>query len=371
MEEIAISSIRFMGAFYAKRLQALRGRLENAGVEALLVSHAPDWLYLIGFTGEAGALLVGRRSAVLVTDGRFAVQARSEVRAPRVIVRQGPVFRTVAVWLGQQSIHRIGFDPSHLTVSQLHALHRSAGAGVTWVSVSGVVEDLRSVKDASEIDQMRRAALLGSEVMENALESLQPGIRELEVAAEVDYQMRTRGASGPAFETMVASGPRSAFPHARPTAKRLKKNELVVLDLGVILGGYCSDLTRTVFLGRAPARIRSWFLAVQEAQAAALEAAQAGAVCGDVDSAARGVLAGRGLEKYFVHSTGHGLGLEVHERPRLAQGQKETLQAGHVVTIEPGVYVEGVGGIRIEDDVVIRSNGNEVLTRVSRDLIEL
>jgi Xaa-Pro aminopeptidase len=366
-----VSSIRFMDRIHAKRLRALRRRLEEAGVEALLLTQPANWFYLSGFTGEAGAFLVGLHAIALVTDGRFAAQAASEVRGAQIVTHQGSVFESVVVWCGQQSINRVGFDPAHLTISQLDALRRSAGAGVAWVPLSGAVEGLRSAKDASEIAQMRRVALLGSEVMEHILKALKPGVRELEVAAEAEYQMRMKGASGPAFETIVASGPRSAFPHARPTAKRLKKNELVVLDLGAILGGYCSDLTRTVFLGRAPVEIRRWFLAVREAQAAALEAARVGVVCGDVDAAARGVLAGRGLEKYFIHSTGHGLGLEVHEMPRLARGQKETLQHGHVVTIEPGVYVEGVGGIRIEDDVAILAHGNEVLTRVPRDVVEL
>jgi Xaa-Pro aminopeptidase len=207
--------------------------------------------------------------------------------------------------------------------------------------------------------------------MKYAIRMLRPGMREFEVAAEIEFQMRKRGAIGPAFETIVAFGSRSALPHARPTAKPLRKNELVVLDLGAILRGYCCDLTRTVFLGRAPARLKRWYRAVQEAQAAGIEAARAGASCGDVDAAARGILAGHGLERYFVHSTGHGLGLEVHEEPRLARGQKELLRAGHVVTIEPGVYVEGVGGIRIEDDVAVHEGGNEVLTRVPRELIEL
>lgn len=196
-------------------------------------------------------------------------------------------------------------------------------------------------------------------------------MRELEVAAEVEYQMRKRGASGSAFDTIVASGRRSARPHARPTLKPLRKNELVVLDLGAILRGYCCDLTRTVFLGRAPARLKKWHRAVQEAQAAGIEAARAGVSCGEVDAAARGVLAGHGLETHFVHGTGHGLGLEVHEEPRLARGRKDALRAGNVVTIEPGVYVEGVGGIRIEDDVAVYGSHNEVLTRVPRDLIEL
>jgi Xaa-Pro aminopeptidase len=188
---------------------------------------------------------------------------------------------------------------------------------------------------------------------------------------EIEYQMRNRGASGPAFETIVASGPRAARPHARPTAKRLRKNELVVLDLGVILGHYCSDMTRTVYLGRAPRRIRGWYQAVREAQSAGVAAVEAGITCSEVDSAARKVLMTAGLEEHFVHSTGHGLGLEIHEQPRVARGQQVRLQAGNVITIEPGVYVEGTGGIRIEDAVAVRSTGNEVLTRVGRDLIEI
>jgi Xaa-Pro aminopeptidase len=218
---------------------------------------------------------------------------------------------------------------------------------------------------------MRKAALLASAVVQSAIKLLKPGVRELEVASEIEYEMRRRGGSGPAFETIVAFGKRSALPHARPTSKRLRKNELVVLDLGVILGHYCSDITRTVFVGKAPDRIRRWYLGVQEAQEAAIAASGEGVTCGEVDEAARKVLAGHKLDRFFVHSTGHGLGLEVHEEPRVAKGQDRRLQAGNVITIEPGVYVEGTGGIRIEDDVAIHEKRVEVLTRGSRELIEL
>jgi Xaa-Pro aminopeptidase len=218
---------------------------------------------------------------------------------------------------------------------------------------------------------MRKAAFLAGEVLLQAIKLLKPGVREIEVAAEIEYQMRRRGASGPAFESIVAFGARSAHPHARPTGKRLAKNELVVLDLGVILAHYCSDITRTVFVGRAPARVRRWYSAVQDAQAAAVAAARAGINCGDVDAAARGVLARYRLDQYFVHSTGHGLGLEVHEDPRVARGQKHVLVPGNVITIEPGIYMPGVGGIRIEDDVAVHVDRTEVLTRVPRDLIEI
>ena len=218
---------------------------------------------------------------------------------------------------------------------------------------------------------MRKAAILAGEVLEGALKLLRPGITEIEIAAEIEYQMKKRGATGPSFETIVASGKRSALPHARPTSKCLRKNELVVLDLGVILGHYCSDITRTVHLGRPSNRIRGWYRAVQEASQAATAAVQAGVTCGEVDAAARGILQKYGLADYFVHSTGHGLGLEVHEAPRVARGQAIRLEAGNVITIEPGVYVEGVGGIRIEDDVAVSVQGSEVLTRITRDLIEL
>jgi Xaa-Pro aminopeptidase len=226
-------------------------------------------------------------------------------------------------------------------------------------------------KDERELAVMRKAAFVAGQVFESVLKLLKPGIRENEISAEIEYQMRNRGASGPSFETIVASGPRAALPHARPTGKRLRKNELVVLDLGVILGHYCSDMTRTVHMGRASQRVRGWYRAVQEAQEAGVAAVKAGVTCGEVDAAAREVLKKYGLEQYFVHSTGHGLGLEVHEEPRVARGQTVRLEAGNVITIEPGIYMEGVGGIRIEDDVVVQAGQNEVLTRVKRDLIEL
>ena len=218
---------------------------------------------------------------------------------------------------------------------------------------------------------MRGAAAFADQVMQSAFKLLKPGIRELEISAEIEYQMKALGGSGFAFETIVAAGANSAYPHARPTSKRLRKNELVVLDLGVILAHYCSDISRTVVVGKATPRVRQWHRAVQEAQSAAIEAVQAGASCGDVDNAARKVLARHRLDRYFTHSTGHGLGIEVHEDPRVARGQRQLLEPGNVITIEPGVYVPGVGGIRIEDEVAVHPGRTEVLTRTPRDLIEI
>jgi Xaa-Pro aminopeptidase len=233
------------------------------------------------------------------------------------------------------------------------------------------IEKLRAVKDAVELATMGEAAVLISDVFRGVLRAIKPGIRELELAGEIEYGMKRRGAEGPSFETIVASGPRSAWAHARPSAKLLRKDELVVLDQGAILRGYCSDMTRTVFLGRSPAKVRRLYDAVLEAQEAAKAAIRPGVTAGRVDAAARGVLRRRGLARYFTHSTGHGLGIEVHEMPRLGRGDETVLEEGMVVTVEPGVYVEGFGGVRIEDDVVVTAGGAVDLTNAPRELLEL
>jgi len=353
------------------RRRALALLLKEARLDCLVVTSPANWYYLTGFTGDSGALVVSPKSSALVTDGRFTVQSREETSGVRVILQKESLLESVAQFLKQASAQRVGFDPGQLTVTQLTSLRKAARSRIRWVPAPGKIEALRMRKDASELLQMRKAAILAGEVAQAAIRLLKPGIREFEVAAEIEYQMRKRGASGPAFETIVAFGERAALPHARPTAKRLRKNELVVLDLGVILGHYCSDITRTVFLGRASRRIRTWYQAVLEAQTAAISAVKAGTSCGEVDAAARQVLTRHRLDRLFVHSTGHGLGLEVHEDPRVARGQNKRLEPGNVITIEPGVYAQGIGGIRIEDDVAVHQDRIEVLTRIPRDLIEL
>jgi Xaa-Pro aminopeptidase len=360
-----------MDRVFQIRRRALAEQLGPARIDALLVTHPPNWFYLTGFTGESGALVVSRKGATLVTDGRFVVQAKEETTGVRVREHKGSVFEPTAQTLRDARARRIGFDAVHMTVSEQQGLRKASRVRWEWVPAAGMVEALRARKDAGELAQMRKAAILAGEVVEHAIGLLKPGVCEREIGAEIEYQMRKRGASGPAFETIVAFGSRAALPHARPTGKQLRKNELVVLDLGVILGHYCSDITRTVFVGRARKRVQTWYKAVLEAQGAAISAVREGVSCGEVDAAARRVLEGYGLGRLFVHSTGHGLGLEVHEDPRVAKGQPRLLEPGNVITIEPGVYAEGIGGIRIEDDVAVHAGRTEVLTRAPRHLIEL
>ncbi|MGA2098147.1 MAG: Xaa-Pro peptidase family protein [Candidatus Acidiferrum sp.] len=361
-----------MNSPFIDRRRRLRASLHEAKLQALLITHPPSWYYLTGFTGDSGVLIVTEGGgATLITDGRFTTQAREECPSVRLVLQKGSLMESAGQFLREESLRRAGYDASRLTVAQLRHLKRASGGSTRWISAAGLVEAHRAQKDASELAVMRKAAILAGDVLTGALKLLKPGVSENEVAAEIEFQMRKGGASGPAFESIVAFGQRAALPHAGPTSKRLRKNELVVLDLGVILGHYCSDITRTVYVGRAPVRVKTWYKAVLEAQSAAISAVRAGVTCGDVDAAARQVLAGYKLDRYFTHSTGHGLGLEVHEDPRLARGQKARLLQGFVVTIEPGVYMAGVGGIRIEDDVAVHPERTEVLTRIPRDFIEL
>jgi Xaa-Pro aminopeptidase len=353
------------------RLKRLRQALAAAGAGSFLETHLPNIFYLCGFSGDSAALLVDPAAATLFTDGRFTIQAKEETRGIRIHIHKGPLLEAVGEHLRGKKRQRVAVPPSHLTLAGWKTLRKAAGGNLKWVAIDGLVEGLRAVKDASEIEPIREAACLGSQVMEETIRLIRPGVTEIDIASEIGYRMRRKGASGESFEAIVAAGPRSALPHARPTARRIGKNELVVLDLGAILRRYCSDLTRTVHVGKAPARVRQWYHAVLEAQAAARDALKSGVSCGAIDAAARNVLQHKGLARYFVHSTGHGIGLEIHEDPRIARDQKKLLEAGNVVTLEPGVYVEGVGGIRIEDDALVTPRGAEILTTAPREFLEL
>ena len=364
----------FMSVLSQDRVKQLREAMAPSGIDALALTHLPNIFYLSGFTGSNAILLILGDVFHLFTDGRYKIQAREEAPESRVHIVRSLLAEACGEFLRSRLPRkrlRIGFEAASLTVAEWKRLKRAAGHGIEWKPTTELIEGIREVKTAEELEVMRRSAKLASEVISEAPDFVRPGVMELEVAAEIDYRLRRKGASGPSFDTIVASGPRSALPHARPTEKRLQKNELVVLDLGAILRHYCSDLTRTVFLGRAPARIRRWYKAVQQAQEAAHDALRAGVTAGSVDRAARRILNRHGLGSYFVHGTGHGLGIEIHERPRVGRSQKQEIRAGNVVTLEPGIYVEGVGGIRLEDEVAVRARGTEVLTSAPRGLLEL
>jgi Xaa-Pro aminopeptidase len=353
-------------------LGRLRLSFSSLGVDALLVTHLPNIHYLCGFTGSAGMLLVDSSSAILFTDSRYTFQARQEVSSVRVQICKHGLLRAAAEALhARKGRCRVGYSPGQVTVAQKQALEAGSGSRVRWATDGGAVEALRAVKEPAELKALEDAADVISAVFSRVLRSIRPGVTELTLAAEIEHEIKRRGGSGPSFDTIVASGARSAWAHARPTSKPLRKNELVVLDLGAILRGYCSDMTRTIYLGKAPRKVRSLYNAVLDAQEAGKQAIRPGVTAGEVDQAARTTLKRAKLDRYFTHSLGHGLGLEVHEMPRLGRGEQTVLQEGMVLTVEPGVYLEGLGGIRIEDDVVVTAKGSADLTSASRDFLEL
>lgn len=355
----------------AARLFLLQQEIESARLNAFVITHLPNIFYLSGFTGSAGILIATGSRAVLFTDARYTVQAREEVRTAQVQIVRGSLTGAAGQYLRRFRGQRVAYESKRLTVAQKSAFDEAAGPRIRWRPWDDKIEAARAIKDAQELEVMREAARIACSSWEEILPLVKPGVLETELAAEVEFRMRRKGASGPAFDTIVASGPRGALPHGNASTRAIGKNELVVFDLGAILRGYSSDLTRTVFVGRAPAEIRRWHSAVLEAQQAARDALRPGVSAHDVDASARRVLQRAGLSKYFVHSTGHGLGLEIHEMPKLARGDKSILRAGMIVTIEPGVYVESTGGIRIEDDALVEQDGAHYLTDANRELIEL
>lgn len=352
----------------SRRLDRLRRRALRPG-EALLVTHLPNLLYLIGFRGSSGVLVVTGRAAALFTDGRYRLQGRREVIGAQVKITADDPLRAAALWLRPRRLPRVAYEEERLTVSQFSELRQVLGSEVELVPARNRVEELRSVKDAEEIARIRAGLELTARVFDEILPYIRPGVRELDLAAEVDYRLKQHGARAPAFETIVASGPRAALPHGRASGKRLAKNELVVLDLGAILADYCSDVTRTVYLGVPSARVKHIYRAVLDALARARDAVCAGVPAAQVDAAARACLARRGYGRYFVHGTGHGLGLEVHEQPRVSRNVATRLASGNVITLEPGVYLPGWGGVRIEDVVVVRRQQAETLTPLSPELV--
>ena len=359
-----------------RRIGALRRRITRAGLSGLLVTHLPDLRYLSGFTGSSAALAVTRRAARLFTDGRYTAQAAEEVKGARVeIVSSSPAVSAVQ-WLAAQSgVEIAGFDPASTAVAELTRLKAALPARLRRSFLAALsaplVEPLRHIKDKDELEIMSEAALIGCKLFEHILGFLQPGVREIEVAAELEHQARLMGAEGMSFETIVASGVRSAFPHGRATEAQLPRKGFLTLDFGIIHNGYCSDMTRTVHLGKPRPDERSAYSSVLEAQEAAVAAVSGGVACAEVDEAARSVLRRAGLADAFTHSTGHGVGLEIHESPRIGAGQKARLAPGMVVTIEPGIYLPGRLGIRIEDMVAVTATGGQVLTPAPKALIEL
>jgi Xaa-Pro aminopeptidase len=360
---------------HARRQQDLRNTLRRHHLDGLLVTHLPNIRYLSGFTGSSAVLVVTESKSVFFGDGRYSAQAKAEVQGAKVVISRKAPILSAAEWmlrnrpkLGKSRI-RVGIEGDHLSVAARTRLLNTLSSKFLLREAPPIIEQARMVKDAAEIELTRRAVRLGSSLFDRILKTIHAGISEAEVAGELEYAARKSGAEAMSFPTIIASGERSSLPHGRASRAVIPPQGFVVCDFGVILSSYCSDMTRTVYVGRPGAEACKLYHAVQDAQQAAIEAVRPGVSVGEVDKAARKLLRREGLSKYFTHSTGHGVGLEIHEAPRVAAGQGETLRPGMIITIEPGVYIPGKWGVRIEDMVVVTEHGCEVLTATGKELI--
>lgn len=354
--------------YYQPRIQKLLERMSAANIEAFFTLAAPSMRYLTGFTGEEGYLLLLTDGPHLILDGRFTTQAREECPWVDVVEYAGHFTRAAAELLVASHAHWLGFEKERVSYMQAEQM-RSAFPSVAMVPTEGLVEGMRIVKDARELDTMRAAGRCADKAFNAMIRQLKAGMTENDVAALLEYEMRKAGAQGTSFATIVGSGARGALPHGIASSKVIQDGDVIVIDFGVNFEGYMSDCTRTVALGEQLPDVVETYARLREAQQLGLSLIKAGVSTRSVDTAVRAKLGEHGLAQYFTHGLGHGVGLEIHEAPRLSQGTDSVLEAGQVVTCEPGVYLPGRYGMRIEDSVIVTADGFEPLTQLSKELI--
>jgi Xaa-Pro aminopeptidase len=356
----------------AARAGRLRELFAAAEIDALLVTFLPNVRYLTSFTGSSAMLLVTKDTLVFTTDGRYRTQSAEQLGAAgvdaNIEVSTTMAGQRDALARALDPADRVGLEAHAVTWSQQRAFADTL-AGHELVATEGLVERLRRVKEPGEVARIHAACLIADDALAAMLPRLYDGPTERDFALELEVEMRRRGASGNSFDPIIASGPNAAKPHARPSSRRVERAELVVIDFGCIVDGYCSDMTRTVSVGDPGSDARHVWDVVRESQSAGRDAVRAGIDCAEVDRACRDVIAAAGWADAFVHGTGHGVGLEIHEAPRVAASARDTLETGSVVTVEPGVYLPGVGGVRIEDTVVVTSGGSDPLTAFPKELV--
>jgi len=357
-----------------KRIEAVSRRMAERGLKNLVVSNIHNVRYLSGFSGSTAMMLIASDKATLVTDFRYKEQAEGEVFGDvEVRIDTREALKAICEMVGEVK-GKTGLEAGTLSYSAYDKLRAAAEDAVPvepGVSSSGLVGDLRMIKDEDEIASLKKAAGIADDVFSDIVKEIRAGMTEVAIAARIDYMLRLKSTEVPAFDTIVASGDHASLPHASPSMRVVRNGDLITMDFGAIWDGYCSDITRTVVVGKASDRVKKIYGIVLEAQMAAIDGIRAGRACSDIDALARDHIEAKGYGDNFGHGLGHGLGLEVHEGPRLSKKSEETLATGMVTTVEPGIYIPGWGGVRIEDDVVVRDGGFENLTGASKELIEV
>ncbi|MBN2027777.1 MAG: aminopeptidase P family protein [Actinobacteria bacterium] len=351
---------------YTARRRAYREQMRHENLDGVLVTHLPDIRYLCGFTGSSGMVLLLPRRGLFLTDFRYREQSAREIVGLKTIVYETGPEKSLLKTLGDDGLLRIGFDPEFLSYKGTMSLRRYLKGKASFVPLKRSLTLLRARKSRLELEKIRKGIRIAEEAFRDALREVERNTTETDLALAVDTVARRKGAEGPAFETIVASGLRGALVHASPSRRRLRG--AAVIDWGVMYEGYCTDATRTVAFGRVPDAVRKAHLLVLEAQERAMEKIRPGVRARDVDRAAREVIEEAGLGDAFGHGLGHGVGLEVHERPYVGKTSRDVLEEGMVITNEPGIYLSGVGGVRVEDMLLVTSQGAELLTTLPRTL---
>lgn len=360
-------NVRGPSEVIADRLARCRRKLKTCDAGAFLISNHTDYFYLTGFTGEESAVMITPREVHLITDGRFTEEIKHEVPWARSWLRRGFLNDEIVKACTELKIKKLAVQSGHLTVGD-HAELKKRIRATRLIIAPPIVGDMRRFKNDGEIEAMRKAIRVAEDGYNAMLSTIRIGQTELEMAARLEYEMKRRGASSPAFPTICAEGPNAAVPHACPGLRKVKRGSVILFDWGARVGRYCSDLTRVVFVGSIPPKLGEVYRIVLEAQLAGIAALKPGRRMCDVDAAARKVIADAGYGDFFTHGLGHGLGLDVHEPPSLSFRSKEELEPGMIVTVEPGIYLPGVGGVRIEDDILVTPTGGRVLTRLNKKL---
>jgi Xaa-Pro aminopeptidase len=350
------------------RMKTLFGQKELDGLPAVLLTTQPNIFYFTNFTGHDSWALLTPGKTTLITDGRYTLQARQECPQAKIIVRKGPILQAFADLTARPGFRTLGFFGEEISVALLARLKKACKKS-KWQPVPiKTITQMRQIKGLEEIQQICRAIRIAQEGFTGLVQSLKAGLTENEVAAELEYRMRCWGAEKASFDSIVACGPNAAKPHARTSEAKLVPGKSIVFDFGALFKGYCSDLTRTVWLGKMPPCFKDVYKVCLEAQLAAIEVIKPGIRTAEVDQVARAVITRAGYGKFFNHGLGHGLGLEVHEAPALSRLSDQVLEAGMVVTVEPGIYLPGKGGVRIEDDVLVTPKGHRVLSSLPKEV---
>ena len=351
------------------KLVKLRQALIDLNIDALLITNEYNRRYMTGFTGTAGVAVVSKDDAVFITDFRYTEQAQAQIQDFRIVQHNGPIFAEVATQVALMGAKTIGFEKDSMSYATYEIYKDSVKSD--FVPVSGVIEKIRLIKTQEEINIIKAACEIADNAFTHILDYIKPGQTELDVSNELEFFMRKQGATSSSFDIIVASGVRSALPHGVATDKVIEKGDFVTLDFGALYNGYISDITRTIAVGQPSEKLVEMYNVVLESQLLALEKVGPGMTGIEADAVARDYLKSKGYGEAFGHSTGHGIGLEVHEGPGLSFRSNTVLEPNMVVTIEPGVYLPGIGGVRIEDDILITEAGNERLTHSTKELIIL